>query len=189
MDNISQTAFSNSFSWMKMKFMQISLKFVPKGLFVNMSSLVLGLATSHNLNQHWPRSMMPYGTTRPQWVKILVTGKSFFLFRIGQVQFADLWMTDATIMIIGDALRQVSEDFTDDNFVGIILCMCPANEKWQYNVTSSPTGWAHTQNDPWLGIRQSMAGCHPPRSRMKLILLAGFGAMDEPISSCMVVNF
>ena len=28
-------------------------------------------ATSHYLNQCWPRSMSPYGATRPQWVKPL----------------------------------------------------------------------------------------------------------------------
>ena len=31
---------------------------------------------------------------------------------------------------------------------GIILCMCQANERRRYNVTSSLIGWAHTQNDP-----------------------------------------
>ena len=25
--------------------------------------------------------------------------------------------------------------------------MCPANERWRYNVTSSLIGWAHTQKD------------------------------------------
>ena len=35
---------------------------------------------------------------------------------------------------------------------GIILCMCPANERRRYIVTSSPIGWAHTQNDPWIFI-------------------------------------
>ena len=29
-------------------------------------------ATSHCLSQCWPRSMSPYGITRPQWVKLLV---------------------------------------------------------------------------------------------------------------------
>ena len=32
----------------------------------------------------------------------------------------------------------------------IILCMCPANERRCYNITSSLIGWAHTQNDPCL---------------------------------------
>ena len=31
----------------------------------------------------------------------------------------------------------------------IILFMCPANERWCYNVTSSLIGWVHTQNNPW----------------------------------------
>ena len=32
---------------------------------------------------------------------------------------------------------------------GIILCLCPANEKQHYIVTLSPIGWAHTQNYPY----------------------------------------
>ena len=31
---------------------------------------------------------------------------------------------------------------------GIILSMRPANGRWRYKVTSSPIGWAHTENDP-----------------------------------------
>ena len=31
---------------------------------------------------------------------------------------------------------------------GIISCMCQANERRCYNVTSSLIGWAHSQNDP-----------------------------------------
>ena len=31
---------------------------------------------------------------------------------------------------------------------GIILCICPANERWRYIVMSPLIGWAHTQNDP-----------------------------------------
>ena len=34
---------------------------------------------------------------------------------------------------------------------GIILGMGSANERWHYNVMSSPIGWAHTQNDLWFG--------------------------------------
>ena len=33
-------------------------------------------------------------------------------------------------------------------FPGVILCMCPANERWRYNVTSSLIGCARTKNDP-----------------------------------------
>ena len=31
---------------------------------------------------------------------------------------------------------------------GIILCMCPTNERWRYSVMPSLIGWVHTQNDP-----------------------------------------
>ena len=34
----------------------------------------------------------------------------------------------------------------------IILCMCPANERRRYNVTSSLINWAHSQNDPCMLI-------------------------------------
>ena len=37
-----------------------------------------------------------------------------------------------------------------DKFAGIILCLCPANERKCYNVTLSLIGWAHIQNDPWM---------------------------------------
>ena len=33
--------------------------------------------TSHYLNQCWPRSMIPYGITRPQWVNALSDMKSW----------------------------------------------------------------------------------------------------------------
>ena len=47
---------------------------MPQDLTDDKSTLVQVLAwcrqaTSHYLNQCWPRSPMPYGITRPQWVK------------------------------------------------------------------------------------------------------------------------
>ena len=35
------------------------------------------------------------------------------------------------------------------NHTGIILCMCPAIERWHYSVTPSLIGRAHIQNGPW----------------------------------------
>ena len=53
---------------------------------------------------------------------------------------------------------------------GIILCMCPANERWRYIVTSYLISWAHTQNDPcvcceyigetWLQVGDFMLWCY-----------------------------
>ena len=43
---------------------------------------------------------------------------------------------------------------------GIILCVCPANERWRYIVTSPLIGWAHTQNDPCMSRQTvSLGGC------------------------------
>ena len=56
-------------------FIQILLEFVPKHPIVNKSALTqvkdwqLRKAPSHYLSQSSPRSLMPYGITRPQWVK------------------------------------------------------------------------------------------------------------------------
>ena len=39
------------------------------------------------------------------------------------------------------------------------LCMCPANERRRYIVTSSLIGWAHAQNDSWAAIHYSSFWC------------------------------
>ena len=56
---------------------------------------------------------------------------------------------------VTNSLTNSSHSLLNPDFVnsygspGIILCMCPTNERWHYNVKSSLIGWAHTQNDPW----------------------------------------
>ena len=49
------------------------LRWKPQNITDDKSTLVQVMAwcrqaTSHYLNQYWPRSPMPYGVTRPQWV-------------------------------------------------------------------------------------------------------------------------
>ena len=51
-----------------------ALRWMPHGLTNDQSTLVQVMAwcrqaTSHYLNQCWPRPLPPYGITRPQWVK------------------------------------------------------------------------------------------------------------------------
>ena len=41
-------------------------------------------------------------------------------------------------------------DFTKVAYPGIIICMCPSNERWCYSVTPLLIGWVYTQNDPCL---------------------------------------
>ena len=79
-DAISQTPFSNKFSWMKIY--EFRLKFhwsLFPSLFsrpplVNDKSTLIHvmawcrLASSHYMSQCWPRPLSPYGFTWPQWV-------------------------------------------------------------------------------------------------------------------------
>ena len=70
---------------------EIALRPVPHNLTNDKSTLVwtgqvmawFHQATSHYLSQCWPRSMSPYGVTRPQWVKhiqcVAVITRSIFL--------------------------------------------------------------------------------------------------------------
>ena len=53
---------------------EIALRWMSRDLTDDKSTLVQVMAwcrqaTSHYLSQCWPRSMSPYGVTRPQWVK------------------------------------------------------------------------------------------------------------------------
>ena len=57
------------------------------------------------------------------------------------------YFTCFTIDILEYSSFTISNDFSSDPiYAGIIVCMCPANERWRYTVTSSLIGWAHTQN-------------------------------------------
>ena len=54
---------------------EIALRWTSLNLSDDKSTLVQVMAwcrqaTSHYLNQSWPRSLPPYGVTRPQWVKL-----------------------------------------------------------------------------------------------------------------------
>ena len=53
---------------------------------------------------------------------------------------------DVSSFIINNVLHWTR---ASGQYSGIILCMCPANKRRRYIVTSALIGWAHTQNDPW----------------------------------------
>ena len=58
---------------------EIALRWMPLDLTDDKSTLVQVMAwcrqaTSHYLNQCWPRSMSPNGVTRPQWIKLCWVG-------------------------------------------------------------------------------------------------------------------
>ena len=94
-------------------------------------------ATSHYLSQCWPRSLSPYGVTRPQWVNIIAADGLTMQVRGSKIAVSCI------------------------KYPGIILCMCPVNGRRCYNVTLSLIGWAHTQNNPWIPIKtqKGFIGC------------------------------
>ena len=84
----------------------------------------------------------------------------------GKCQPSCLSLNVVTLTIVGhfvrgfNVLNQTSmyylETFElDDRAPGLILCMCPANERRRYTVTPSLIGWAQTQNNPWGSVTPS----------------------------------
>ena len=71
--------------------------------------------------------------------------------------------------------HQLPVDFThilqDHPFEGIILCMCPANERWRYSVTPSLIGWAHAQNDPCFGTHKHSTASSISEATLKNMVL------------------
>ena len=62
---------------------ETALRWMPWNTFGDKSTLVQVMAwcrqaTSHYLNQCWPRSMSSYGVTRPQWVNIIQWGLDLY---------------------------------------------------------------------------------------------------------------
>ena len=78
---IFKSPYYNVFRWM------------PQDLADDKSTLVQVMAwcrqaTGHYLNQCWPRSPMPYGVTRPQWVKIFIN----WTIRVVKYEVCLTWM-------------------------------------------------------------------------------------------------
>ena len=73
---------------------EIALIWTSLDFTVDQSTLVQVMAwccqaTSHYLSQCWPRSLSPYGITRPQWVKSYAL-LCWFFFRINILEFSVL---------------------------------------------------------------------------------------------------
>ena len=77
---------------------------MPQGLSDDKSTLVQVMAwcrqaTSHNLGQCWPRSLPPYGVTRPQWVNslICISSHKVYAFQLFKNYFQlFMWYHDKT---------------------------------------------------------------------------------------------
>ena len=104
MDAISQTTFSNAFSWIKMFeltiLIKISLKFVPKGPINNIPALVQIMAWCRPGNKPLSEPMVVNLPThicvaRPQWVKELVIWES--VLAVHQFLFISMFVSHASM--------------------------------------------------------------------------------------------
>ena len=92
LNSLTTRRFEQNFRWVIFKLIsvtdgwdiscKIALRWMPLDLTDDKSTLVQVMAwcrqaTSHYLNQCWPRFMSPYGVIRPQWVKR--TGLAFVI--------------------------------------------------------------------------------------------------------------
>ena len=90
-------------------FCKIALRWMSMDLTHDKSTLVQVMAwcrqaTSHYLSQCWPRSLSPYGVTRPQWVKVC----NLYMF----IKVKQLWLFNTL------RPRQNGCHFTED------ICKC-----------------------------------------------------------------
>ena len=107
-------------------------------------------------------------------------------------------MRDLTVCIYIDATiyHLFDEICHDDNFAslmcvwgcvcaGITLCMCLANERWRYNVTSSLIGWAHTQKDPWCVVVKDLGALEEPGNPLTMMLHEHYGISNHLQINCL----
>ena len=96
---------------------EIALTWKPQDLTDDQSTLVQVMAwcrqaTSHYLNQCWPRSLLPYGVTRPQWVNSLAPGR--WDCNLELTIFKLISMKAILKISCETALRWMLQDLTDD---------------------------------------------------------------------------
>ena len=101
---------------------------MPLDLIDNKSTLVQVMAwchqaTSHYLIQCSPRSLLPYGVTRAQWVDSLAPGRSQFNFR--QIIFKLILVNGGWGICYEIALRWMPLDLTDDKSTSVqVMAWC-----------------------------------------------------------------
>ena len=145
------------------------IKWMPQDLSDDKSTLVQVMAwcrqaASHYLSQCWPRSMLPYSITRPQWVNSLASERFGWNFRYESVK--PILVIDGWGIYCAIALRWVSLDHTDDDnfeFTNGYEMMYKAwsnTEKMPYGFSSSSVKFqGHTgQKYRWFWPELSVSG-------------------------------
>ena len=129
-ENIFQNVFFKLISWIDTlsNSCETALRSMPQNPSDDKSTLVQVMAwcrqaASHYLSQCCPKSLSPYGVTRPQWVKLESLKNE-------RAKFNKLLHASLIMNSIWNT--------------GLILGVCPANERWRYFVTTSLIVWVHT---------------------------------------------
>ena len=104
-------------------------------------------ATSHYLSQCWPRSMSPYGTTRPQWVNSLASERCGSNFKSKILKL--ITQTSNAITQCEIALSWMPHNLINEKFklVQVMAWCCQATSNnlsqcWPKSVTK----WCHYHN-------------------------------------------
>ena len=97
---------------------EITLRRMSQGLTDDKSTLVQVMvwcrqATSHYQNQCWPRSMSPYGVTRPQWVNSSPPGQNGHRFT--DDIFRCIFVNETFCILIKISLKFVPKSPIDNN--------------------------------------------------------------------------
>ena len=131
---------------------KIALRWMPLDLTDDKSTLVHVMAwcrqaTSHYPSQCWPRSMSPYGVSRPWWVKCFIARTTFTCMtcRIKvTIKYSVFLLSNFHIYSL-QTTRQVKIWMLDIpiwRFVNTCLCQFYQNAPFQY--------WPHTCTEPSL---------------------------------------
>ena len=103
---------------------EITVKWIPQNLTNEKSTLVQVMAcchqaTSHYLSHCWPRSMLPYGITRPQWVVMI----SFAMSWHGMI-FTSLFWPKAFIYIQHSSFSELKSTRQPNIIRGVSYMKC-----------------------------------------------------------------
>ena len=100
---------------------EIALRQMLLDLFDVKSTLVQVMvwcrqATSHYMGQYWPRFMLPYGITRPQWVNPLHTGWFWGTIKM-YLHFLSFYRTETVFVVILNENNAQIAKFTGPTWV------------------------------------------------------------------------
>ena len=128
---------------------EIALRWMPLDFADDQSTLVQVMAwccqaTSHYLSQCWPRSMSPYGVTRPHWVNSLRLQQNGCHF--ANNIFKRIFLNENCYILIKISLRFISKGSINNMLALVqIMAWCQIGEKAIIWTNHSLVCWCITE--------------------------------------------